>query len=337
MTDNLKKLLAAIEHEHVYIQTHNFPDPDAIASAYGLQQLLRHFNISATICYKGKIERYNTNYIMHQLGITLQNVVDIDSLLQVDDEVLLVDVQKFNANVVDIRGEEIVSIDHHPTFIPATYRFSDIRPDVGSCAAIIASYFFENDIPMDSKTALILTFGIRSDTAKLSRGVSQLDLDMLCKMFPYCDKDVIYYLENSVLEQDDLMAYAKAIESIQQPEKGIAFAYAGEECHEALIALVADFILSMADVEFAVVYSHKQEGLKYSVRCSSGLDAGQITAKALLGLGSGGGHPVMAGGFVPFTGTEQQQKELVDAIEENFLKEIAEAEAAEKEKAEKQN
>ena len=33
--------------------------------------------------------------------------------------------------------------------------------------------------------------------------------------------------------------------------------------------------------------------------------------------------------------TEQQQKELVDAIEENFLKEIAEAEAAEKEKAEK--
>ena len=62
------------------------------------------------------------------------------------------DAQKFNANVVDIRGEEIVSIDHHPTFIPATYRFSDIRPDVGSCAAIIASYFFENDIPI-SKNA----------------------------------------------------------------------------------------------------------------------------------------------------------------------------------------
>ena len=38
-------------------------------------------------------------------------------------------------------------------------------------------------------------------------------------------------MEDSVLEQDDLMAYAKAIESIQQPEKGIAFAYAGEECH----------------------------------------------------------------------------------------------------------
>lgn len=52
-----EQLLEQINREHVYIQTHNFPDPDAIASAYGLQRLLKTRGIRATICYKGKIDR----------------------------------------------------------------------------------------------------------------------------------------------------------------------------------------------------------------------------------------------------------------------------------------
>lgn len=322
MTENLAGLLKAITHKHVYIQTHNFPDPDAIASAYGLQQLLRYFNIEATVCYQGEIERFNTNYIIDKLEIKFSKLVDINEALQKDDEVILVDSQKFNSNVVDIPGEEIASIDHHPTFIPAEYRFADIRPDVGACASIIASYFFDNDIPMDNRTALVLTFGIRSDTAKLSRGVSQLDMDMLSRLFPLCDKDVIYYLENSELEFGDLQAYAKAIESIQLYNGDVAFAFAGENCQEALVASVSDFILSLREVAFCIVYSHKDEGIKYSIRCSSGLDAGMITAKALAGIGSGGGHQVMAGGFVPFTGTDIQLESLIATVRENFLREI---------------
>ena len=76
MTEQLNGLLRAITHEHVYIQTHNFPDPDAIASAYGLQQLLRHCGVESTVCYQGKIERFNTNYIMEKLGISFSNYIN---------------------------------------------------------------------------------------------------------------------------------------------------------------------------------------------------------------------------------------------------------------------
>lgn len=327
MTEHLSGLLKAITHKHVYIQTHNFPDPDAIASAYGLQQLLRHCGIEATVCYQGAIERFNTNYIMERLGISFSRLVDIDHDMRGDDEVIFVDSQKFNSNVEDVAGTEIASIDHHPTFFPAEYRFADIRPEVGSCAAIIASYFFENDIPMNDRTALALTFGIRSDTAKLSRGVSQLDLDMLSRLFSYCDGDTIYYLENSELEFKDLAAYAKAIESIELHDGDTAFAFAGEECPEALVASVSDFILSLVQVNFSVVYSKKKLGLKLSVRCSSGLDAGMITAKALDKFGSGGGHQVMAGGFVPFAGTDEEMAILIAAIKEAFIREIELAKA----------
>ena len=58
----LDQLISKIKQKHVYIQMHNFPDPDAIASAFGLQELLKYRRIPATICYKGKIERAEFSY-----------------------------------------------------------------------------------------------------------------------------------------------------------------------------------------------------------------------------------------------------------------------------------
>ena len=36
----LQSLIDLCKGRRVYIQTHNFPDPDAIASAFGLQRFL---------------------------------------------------------------------------------------------------------------------------------------------------------------------------------------------------------------------------------------------------------------------------------------------------------
>lgn len=315
---NLDKMLSVITKEHVYIQTHNFPDPDAIASAYGLQQLLRYKGIGSTVCYKGKIERYNANYIINKLGITFENVKDLDDKLSNEDEIILVDSQKFNSNIIDIAGDEIICIDHHPTMIPATYRFADIRPEIGACASIVASYFFENDIPMDAKTALVLTFGIRSDTDKLSRGVNLLDLEMLYKLFPLCDSGIIFYLENSELMKDDLRAFSKAIDSVKLIDR-VAFANAGADCDEALTACISDFMLEMVEVHLSVVYSRKKDGFKFSVRSATNwLDAGQIIASALEGIGNGGGHDFMAGGFVPVNSESLEETVLIHTIVERI-------------------
>ena len=51
---DLTKMIDSFTHRHVFIQTHNFPDPDAIASAYGLQYLLHSRGLESTIIYKGK-------------------------------------------------------------------------------------------------------------------------------------------------------------------------------------------------------------------------------------------------------------------------------------------
>lgn len=43
--NDFTKLAALCRGKHVYIQTHNFPDPDAIASAFGLQRLLALYDV----------------------------------------------------------------------------------------------------------------------------------------------------------------------------------------------------------------------------------------------------------------------------------------------------
>lgn len=315
----LDELVGQINRPHVYIQTHNFPDPDAVASAFGLQELLKSRGIVSTICYQGKIERYSTDRMREILGIELVAAGDLGHGISVDDEVILVDSQKGNANVSNIPGDEIICIDHHPKAVAGNYRFSDIRPEVGACASIIAQYFFENGVPMTNRIATALTFGIRMDTLRLSRGVSKLDMEMLYKMYGICDTDIIYTLENSSLHIEDLMAYSKAISSIRIFDN-VSFADTGADCPEALIASVSDFMLALAEVSFSVVYSRKKEGIKISVRSErTTQDAGKIISEALSGIGSGGGHATMAGGFVPFTGDDGEEKQLMKEIRQRFL------------------
>jgi nanoRNase/pAp phosphatase (c-di-AMP/oligoRNAs hydrolase) len=314
----LDKLLQQINREHVYIQTHNFPDPDAIASAYGMQRLLAERGIKSTICYKGKIDRYSTGKLLELIGIELLEVENLKEILTDEDEVILVDSQKGNTNIVDITGDEIICIDHHPQNDKFRYRFTDIRPQVGACASIIAQYFYENHIAMDWKIATALTYGIRIDTGNLSRGVSKLDMKMLYRMYDMCNADIIRMLEHSTLCFEDLIAYSSAISSIEVYDN-ISFADTGRNCPEALIANVSDFMLALMEVSFSVVYSRRENGIRISVRSEKdSLDAGKITGEALEGIGNGGGHASMAGGFVPFDGDEQQEVILMDEIKERF-------------------
>lgn len=314
----LVELLENISKNHVYIQTHNFPDPDAISSAFGLQVLLEKKGIGSTICYQGRIDKYSTKNMMDKLGIEIKPIGTLGEMTA-EDEIILVDSQIGNANLQNMCGNTIICIDHHPSFGTVDYKFCDIRPRIGACASIIAGYYFANDIEMSENVATALMYGIKVDTANLSRGVSSLDLKMFYLLYELCDMNLINSLETSTLQFEDLNAYANAIKSIKVYDN-ISFANTGNHCPEPLIASISDFMMLIAGVNLCVVYSIKVDGIKISVRSDKGsFDAGQLTSEALSGIGSGGGHPSMAGGFVPFTASHEKVDELIEQIENNFI------------------
>lgn len=321
---NLEKIIDNIHSEHVYIQTHNFPDPDAIASAFGLQKLLEARGIISYICYKGKIDRYNIHRMIKTLGIELFTFTD-DDVITKDDEIILIDGQKGNFNTIDYSENDIMCIDHHPIYNDISYKFSDIRGDVGACASIIAEYFYENNINITRTVATALLYGIKVDTANLTRGVSELDLDMFYALYKICDLSELNFISMSTLQLDDLDAYASAIKSIKVYDH-ISFANTGKDCPEALIASISDFMLDLEEVTFSVVYSIKADGIKISVRSvPNGYDAGILTSKALKDIGTGGGHETMAGGFVPFSDKNQSVNLIITKIESRFIKTVSQS------------
>lgn len=284
--------------QRVLIQMHNSPDPDSIASACGLQYLLGKGGIHADICYRGEIEKYSTSRMVELLGIRLRNIHEIRDMTE-NDCIILVDSQKGNSNITDFIGNEIASIDHHPIFQKIDYQFEDIRPHVGACSSIITEYFKENGIPIPQNIATALIYGIKTDTLELSRDVSDLDLDMFYMLYKIADIELLNLIQLNQLQFRDLAAYSNAIRNIRIYDN-IGIAYLGTECPDPLLGTVSDFIMSLREVELSIVYSRRPSGVKFSVRSENqNLDAGKIINDVLAGIGNGGGHSTMAGGFIP--------------------------------------
>lgn len=307
----------------VFIQTHNFPDPDAIASAYGLQALLAYFSVPSVICYHGKIDKLSTRKMTELFHIAMFPSGEVEKEMTKDDFIICVDSQKGGGNILDLGGNEIACIDHHPTYVQASYRYADIRM-VGSCATLIAEYFQRLDVPMVPDVATALLYGLKTDTAHFTRGVTVLDIDMFRYLFPQIDAEKMTDLVKNTLEFQDLKAYGSAIENIHVYDK-VGIAAIPFECPDSLIALVADFILSLEEVEIAVIYSYRPEEIKFSVRSESSVHAGELIHQALDGLGSGGGHAEMAGGTISREKIGLLGAYPDDTISGLFLNAIAEA------------
>lgn len=311
-----QELLQCIQTKHVYIQTHNYPDPDALASAKGLQYLLKKKGIDSTICYKGQIDKFNTLQMIELLHIDIHAENEI-SLTEVD-EIILVDCQKGNTNVKDFTGTEIACIDHHKLQATDCYRFFDIQSHLGSCSTIITTYFIENNIRLNKELATLLLYGLKMDTANLTRSVTDIDVDMFSLLFKLSDKDILTKLDSNSIKLHDLNAYAKAIEDLRVYNE-VGFANIGNDCSEAIIGTLADFILTLHEVHFSMVYSYRDGGLKFSVRSDeSKYDSATIIKQALKGYGDGGGHTCMAAGFIPNISYEEALN-LAAVIEDRVL------------------
>lgn len=293
---NPLELVNLLKGHKVYIQTHNFPDPDAIASGFGLQHFLKVYGVESDICYDGRIDKLSTKKMFEVFGISVRAIEEIEDMKK-EDHIVVVDAQKRNSNLTDVIGDEVACIDHHPTFKDCEYKYKDIRI-VGACASIIGDYFRQTETELPKNVAAALAYGIKMDTADFTRGAYPFDAEIFSYLFERADTHLINDMYMNVMELTDLKAYGAAIDSIQLDGE-VGFAKIPFDCPDALIAIVSDFILSLDVVTVSVVYSMRADGIKFSVRSEiEKVDAGKLVARSLSGVGDGGGHKGMAGGFI---------------------------------------
>ncbi len=314
--DQLVDLLKKAPDE-VFIQPHNVPDPDAIASSFGLQHLLKVRGIETVIIYENEVEKANSLKMLELFGIEIVPAAEVVTLGE-EDWTVLVDVQKFNSNVTDLVTDEVACIDHHElNGKDGGCGFTDIRPEAGACSSIITEYFIENGIEIPRNVATALLYGIFMDTDDLSRGVSELDINMFYHLYRLSDISRITQLKGNQISQNDLADYARAFQTVEVYDE-IGFLYL-DNCNDSLLGAAGDIVLSIAGVNIVVAYSPRAEGIKFSLRSiDENISAEELVKYILKGRGFGGGHKTMAGGFLP-TGNLEENRSIHTYVRHKVL------------------
>ena len=286
--------------KRVLVQTHDYPDPDAIAGAFGLCRLIERYGGQSGVVYNGVISRAITSEMVNVLKIPIIPAAGIPADRKT--EILVVDTRINNTNLTRLNARYIGEIDHHE-INGKTPRglFADLRPEYGSCSTIVGEYYKYLKVPMPTNVATALSIGLNTDTLRLLRNVSRYDVEGYYDLYLQSDKSFLQYALLNNTELSDLPVFNRAIEKLTVDKQSfMAYTDLGSMKNSTLTAIIGDFMLALKEVSVMLTVSWDRSSIYLSVRSESEtLPADAVVQAVTAAGGSGGGHKSMAAGFVP--------------------------------------
>ena len=299
----------------VIIVLQNNPDPDALASAAVLRELIfARLKKRATIGYGGICGRAE-NLAMNKILRIGARRIGIDDLAQYSI-VCLVDTQpQFGNNALaSIRRADVV-IDHHltPHGAAVDAEFADLRPDYGATSTIMYEYALAAKLKLTSSLATALFYGIQSDTQDLGRETSPADADAYLALFTHTNKSQLAYIHRAPVPADYFRALHDSLTGCVVA--GNAVISSIREGHNPdMMAEVADRMLRLDGIRASVCYGVCGQTIHISARTADGrCNAARKMRLVVRRLGSGGGHNTVAGGQVPTDGDPEKRMAVLHA------------------------
>lgn len=295
------KLIQLLKNKKfIYIQTHNFPDPDAIASAFTLQYFLKQFNIKSKIIYHGTIANKTILYMIKKLKIRLYPLKKIN--IKPADKIIVVDTQIDNSNIKKLNAEYIAFIDHHENNTRDYPEFYDLQPQLGACVTIIGNYLSKLPIKSIAKNiATAILIGLFIDTNRLTRKTSFADIKILHDYFNYADIKLVNYITLNSIGLNDLKYFNQGIKHIHV-YKDIGIIQLKKIYSQQLLAIISDFFLNLREIELVIGYYITKTEIHIAIRSEAKYyNAAKLMYKLVENLGTGGGHKTMAGGIIDTT------------------------------------
>ncbi|MEK6793197.1 MAG: DHH family phosphoesterase [Spirochaetota bacterium] len=297
----------------IVITTHSNPDPDAIASSYGMLSLVRHLvRRTSIIVQSGSIGRAENRSLIEACRIKLTDMRNAD--ITARDTIILVDAQHPNSNYpLPKKMMPRIVIDHHP-LRAKTYGvpYHDIRPSFGSTATIIYEYLTAFEVPVTKNAATALFYGIKTDTADLSRGVTNADIAAHQALVKRMDHRRIAVIENAPLPLEYYREIFKGLSNAMRYEN-IVIVHLHSIPAPDYASLIADFFLRCEKVNWVLVSGRSNEHLILSLRSKKvRRNAGEIIKSLTAKYGSGGGHGAYAAGTIPLMGKDEDAMEKIE-------------------------
>lgn len=304
-----EKFLEAVKGvDSLVILTHDYPDPDAMASAWGLKTLIQ------TAC-RMPCRVIAGGALLHAENIRFAEMLNpplefVDAYRpDVKDKIIFVDCQPTTGNhLLKHMGLEAAAvIDHHPRARrPFKCIFRDIRPRSASCSTIVADYFREQSIRLDTKLATALFLGASIDIARkpILTSADQRAARFIAKNV---DFNLLIAIQNAPYPR---MLYQRLSDALHLVRVigDTAVCLDAEVDSPATMAALADFIARCEGLKAVLITAPIGDRYFITVRSQMpGRHAGELAGVLTSGLGSGGGHAERAAGSIPITEEYRKQ------------------------------
>ncbi|GAB4538862.1 MAG: bifunctional oligoribonuclease/PAP phosphatase NrnA [Pleurocapsa sp.] len=266
-SENLHQVLDKHSGERQIIIIQDFPDPDALSSAWAYQLIAENYHIQCDIVYGGTLSHQENIALVRLTSLPAQRI--LSSTLQSKDlsvyqGCVLVDTQGTNSQLYPIVEQAkiplIVAIDHHSKQKDLDAEFIDLRPQTRATATILTQYIQQGLLKFDSsnddhiKCATALMHGLRSDTNRLMQAREE-DFMAAAYLSRFYDSQLL----NAVLQSArsrrvmDVIERALKNRTIKNNFSISGVGYLRYDDRDA-IPQAADFLVTEEDIHTAVVY-----------------------------------------------------------------------------------
>lgn len=304
------------------ILTHDNPDPDSIASAAALNKVLsKHFKRRATNAYGGIIGRAENQEMVRALGIRLSHVRHIN--WKNYRHFALVDTQPDTGNnqLPEGRTPDLI-FDHHPVRRSSLKApFVDIRTEYGATATMMTEYLLACGLEISKQNATGLVYAIRSETQDFGREYTVSDRTIYDHLHPLADIRALARIRNPGLP---ISYYRNLLTALRDLETvgTLVVSFLGNVVQPDIVPEVADLLLQMKGKTWSMCTGVFEERLYLSIRTTNPrADAGRLMRRLLGRRGKGGGHGMMAGGWIEVGDTQRTDpKSLHDSFAARLAK-----------------
>ncbi len=282
------------------VLTHDNPDPDALASATLLGKVLRRrFGRPVTLAYAGIIGRAENQAMVSSLGIRISHLRNLN--LRNYRHFALVDAQPGTGNhqLPDRINPDLV-IDHHPMRkATSSVRVADIRTSYAATATIAGEYLLLSGIEPTAKEATALVYALRSETLDFSRESPGPDRSVYDYYFSRADKRALGKIQRPRLPVSYFSTLKEALAHVETADTLIV-SHLASIPQPDVVPEIADLLLRMEGRTWALCTGIYGDRIFCSLRTTNPrADAAGVMRRLLGRRGKGGGHSMLAGGWLP--------------------------------------
>ena len=303
------------------ILTHDHPDPDALASAWGLAHLARSLGgIKARIAYGGTIGRAENRMMAERLGIPAEVLRprEIASF----EHAALVDTQPaFRNNRFPPRRKPDIIVDHHPLNAATRADFAWIDKTAGATTTLVAEALLASGVRVPPRLSTAIVYGIGSETQNLGREATGRDLAVYQAFWPKANVKTLWNIAYPRRSSDFFATITRAIRRAFVARNVIG-TNLGPLKSPDRVAQVADFLLTHEKMRWSIVTGRYRGKLHVSLRTTDPEgSAGTLLRRLLGGRNRAGGHQMVAGGAIEVGAdvSEEKWSEVEDAVTLAFL------------------